>query len=181
MVLAMVGLPAAASESLDLESRIACQETIEQVYWQHRIWPSSNLTPKPPLSEILSREALRQRAERTILISNALERFWQRPVRAAELQAELRRIFRDSRDPARLAEIVGALGGDGYRLGECLARPLLAERLARSFYAAAERPGRPSFDEWLASVQSDLDRELVTEPGDWTGWAPPRSSASSAP
>lgn len=181
IALAVAGLPAAASEPLDLEGRIACRETIEQVYWRHRIWPSANLTPKPSLSEVLPKAALRQRVERTILLSNALERYWHRPVGAAELAAELRRIFRDSRDPERLAEIVAALDEDGYRLAECLARPLLAERLVRSFYAADQRfgagKGHPSFDKWLASVQSGLELELVTERADWKSWEPPLAAS----
>ena len=138
--------------------------------------------PKPSLSEILPAEAVRREAERTILISKALERFWQRPVRAAELQTELSRIFRETRAPERLEEIAAALGGDGYRLAECLARPLLVERLARASYGDDERfgagLGRPSFDEWLESVRPDLDLQLVTEPATWAEWAPPSAGVT---
>ena len=142
---------------------------------------------KPALSELLPAEALRGQIERAVLISNALERYWHRPVRAAELRAELHRIFRDSRDPERLEEIVAALNGDGYRLAECLARPLLVERMARAFYADDERFGagadpeqRPSFDEWLESVRPGLSLQLVTEPAAWAGWEAPSVSTSGA-
>ena len=41
----LAALPTAASTAsgpLDLNGRIACRKTIEQVYWKHRTWPSAN-------------------------------------------------------------------------------------------------------------------------------------------
>ena len=44
-----------------------------------------------------------------------------------------------SKQPSVLREIFEALGNDPYLVAECLVRPILAERTARSFYARDER------------------------------------------
>ena len=38
---------------LSFEQRVGCQRAIEEVYWQHRIWPAANPGPKPALDEVL--------------------------------------------------------------------------------------------------------------------------------
>ena len=59
-------IAAAETRSLSLEERIAAQRAIEQVYWNHRLWPGENRTAKPPLSAVLSDAALRARGEETL-------------------------------------------------------------------------------------------------------------------
>ena len=49
----------AAPRTLTFDDRVAAQRAIEQVYWNHRIWPTENPTPKPPLSVVMSDEAIR--------------------------------------------------------------------------------------------------------------------------
>ncbi len=46
---------------------------------------------------------------------------------------------RDTNQPDRLREMFAALDNDPYVVAECLARPLLAERLAREWYAFDSR------------------------------------------
>ena len=185
-ILALALLAAGASaararEPLDLERRVACRQAIEEVRWRQRIWPAANPTPKPALAAVLAPEAIRGDIERTLRLSGALESFWRRPVGAAELAAELDRVFRDTRAPEQLAELVRALGGDGYLLGECLARPLLVERLARAYAASDERLGagatRLPFEEWLAGLEPGLERTAASEPAAWADWSPPTLGA----
>ena len=71
--------------------------------------------------------------------SNALENLWQRPVTGEQLQAELERMARDTHDPDMLREMFDALGNDPTLLAETLARPILAGRLIRDWYASDER------------------------------------------
>src|SRR5262245_65927333 len=52
------------------------------------------------------------------------------------LRAELERVARDSRAPARLVELYAALGNDPRLIQESLIRPVLASRLARAELAA---------------------------------------------
>ena len=71
--------------------------------------------------------------------SQALEDFWQRPIAAEQLQAELDRMARDTKQPAVLRELFAALGNDPFVIAECLARPALAERLLSNWYAYDQR------------------------------------------
>src|SRR4030067_1596899 len=74
---------------LDLESRLVCRQAIEEVYWQHRIWPEENLTPKPDLDQVLPAQVLQGRVGDELRRSNALAPLWQRPLTSAQLQAAI--------------------------------------------------------------------------------------------
>jgi len=125
----------ARAASLSIEARADAQRAIEQVYWTHRVWPKENLAPKPALASVLSGDALRARAEEALRKSQALEKWWGRALTGAQLQAELNRMARETRDPATLRELFAALDDDPRRIAETLARAKLADRLLRSGYA----------------------------------------------
>ncbi|MFZ5785545.1 MAG: hypothetical protein ACOY3Y_03795, partial [Acidobacteriota bacterium] len=122
-----------------LEQRVAAQRAIEEVYWRHRLWPEQNPGAKPALSSVLPERLIVQRAEDGVRMSLALERLWRRPITAAHLQAELRRMARETRKPEVLAELFAALGNEPTAVAEHLARPLLAGRLLRTFYQRDRR------------------------------------------
>ena len=61
--------------------------------------------------------------------SQVLEDYWHRPLTAEQLQGETNRMAEHSKQPQVLRELFAALGNDPYIIAECLARPLLAERL----------------------------------------------------
>ena len=61
--------------------------------------------------------------------SQVLEDYWQQPITADQLQAEMDRMAQHTRQPEVLRELFAALGNDPFVIAECLARPLLAERL----------------------------------------------------
>src|SRR4029077_1766320 len=71
--------------------------------------------------------------------SEALEDYWQRPLTAEQLQAEMERMAKHTRQPEVLREIFEALGDDPYVIAECLARSALSERLLTNFYAHDQR------------------------------------------
>ena len=71
--------------------------------------------------------------------SHALEDYWQRPITPEELQAEMDRIAHNTRQPDTLREIFAALGNDAAVIAECVARPVLAERLVRDLSARDEQ------------------------------------------
>jgi hypothetical protein len=131
-------LPAVATPP-SLEERIAAQRAIEEVFWRHRTWPSVNAGTKPPLERLLPEGALRGRVLEGLAQSEALGEFWGRPLTAEDLRAEMDRMADRTRDPEMLRELFAALGDDPERIAECLARPALAERLIRSWYASDER------------------------------------------
>ena len=61
--------------------------------------------------------------------SLALQDYGQHPITAEQLQAEMDRMARDTKQPQVLRELFEALGNDPAVIAECLARPTLAERL----------------------------------------------------
>jgi hypothetical protein len=108
--------------------RVAYQRAIEEVYWRHRIWPKENPDPKPPLDAVMSQAQLEKKVEEYLRKSQALEDYWRRPITAEELQAEMERMARYTRQPDILRELFEALGNDPFIIAECLARPILVDR-----------------------------------------------------
>src|SRR5438128_5131591 len=71
--------------------------------------------------------------------SQALEDYWERPITAEQLQAEMDRMAKHTKQPEVLRELFAALGNDPFVIAECLARPVLADRLLINWYAYDQR------------------------------------------
>ena len=71
--------------------------------------------------------------------SQALEDYWQRPITGEQLQAEMDRMAKHTKQSEVLRELFEALGNDPFVIAECLARPALSERLLTSWYAYDQR------------------------------------------
>ena len=119
--------------------RVAYQRAIEDVYWRHRIWPRERPDPKPSLDAVMSQAQLEKKVADYLRKSQALEDYWQRPITADQLQAEMDRMAKHTKQPEVLRELFNALGNDPFVIAECLARPALAERLVTSWYPYDER------------------------------------------
>src|SRR5207247_3252638 len=109
--------------------RISYQRAIEEVYWRHRTWPKERPDPKPTLDAVMSQAQLEKKVEDYLRDSQALEDYWQKPIAPEQLQAEIERMARDTKQPEVLRELFEALGNDPFVIAECLARPVLAEQL----------------------------------------------------
>src|SRR5436189_5213774 len=119
------------ARAFSFAERVAYQRAIEDVYWRHRIWPRNggeNPDPKPSLDAVMSQAQLENKVTGYLRDSLALEDYWQRPITAEQLQAEMDRMARDTKQPEVLQELFEALGNDPAVIAECLARPILAER-----------------------------------------------------
>src|SRR5437763_6183400 len=125
----------AAYRTLTFADRVAYQRAIEEVYWRHRIWPKERPEPKPSLDSVMSQAQLEKKVTDYLRKSQALEYYWQRPITAEQLQAEMDRMAQHTRQPEVLHEVFEALGNDRFVIAECLARPALAERLITNWYA----------------------------------------------
>lgn len=139
---------------LTFEDRVHFGTAIEQVYWNHRIWPEENTTPKPPLEAVLPEASIRGKVEDYLKKSNALEIYWKMPVTAQQLQAEMDRIARETEKPDVLLELFAALHNDPYLIAECLARPILADRIIHNMYAGDER--------FHGALKRQIESELTT-------------------
>ena len=115
--------------TLTFADRVAYQRAIEEVYWRHRIWPEENPKPKPSLDEVMSEAQLERKVDEYLSDSQTLESYWNKQLTPDQLQAEMERMARYTRQPEVLLELFNALGNDPAVVAECLARPVLAGRL----------------------------------------------------
>src|SRR6478672_12233498 len=130
-----------AGAGLTFAERVAYQWAIEDVYWHHRIWPKSNANVKPPLDKMMSQAEIEKKVEDYLRDSQALEDHWKRPLSSEQLQAEIDRMAKHTKQPEMLRELFEALGNDGFVIAECLARPVLTERLVGDL-SAPDNKGR---------------------------------------
>ena len=148
--------------TLTVDERVEAQRAIEEVYWRHRIWPAENAGPKPSLDQVLPDSAIRAKVEDDLRKSEALATTFAVSIGSRELQAELSRMVSDTRDGAMLGELFAALGNDPDRIADCLARPVLVDRLARErFEASPAKAMGDAFDSWWADERS---RHVVVLP-----------------
>jgi N-acetylneuraminic acid mutarotase len=124
-----------ADTPLTFGDRVRAQEAVERVYYNHRIWPGENPGPKPPFERMISRAQIEAKIEDYLKKSAALEKFWQRPIQLEQLQAEMDRMAKQTKDSDTLRELFAALDNDPFLIAECLARPVLADRLIQNWYA----------------------------------------------
>jgi N-acetylneuraminic acid mutarotase len=161
---------------LTFDERVSAERAIEQVYWNHRIWPKDNPGPKPPLATVMSEDVIRLRVEEYLKESNALGR-WGRPITAEQLQIEIDRIAAGSRDPQVLSELFAALGHDPLLIVETLARPALADRLVRNRYES-DAGRRRTFETWWSEERERTSASVVPPPAVYSLPALPSSACS---
>lgn len=100
--------------TLTFAERVAYQHAIEDVYWRHRIWPEVSPNPKPSLSAAISEGQLEDKVTDYLRKSQALEDYWQRPITPDQLQAEMDRMAKNTKQPDVLHELFEALGNDPF-------------------------------------------------------------------
>src|SRR5207247_6470921 len=128
-----------SQRTLTFAERIAHQQAIEDVYWRHRIWPKERPDPKPSLDAVMPQAQLEEKVADYLRKSQALEDHWQRPITAEQLQTEMDRMARNTKQPEVLRELFDALGNDPFVIAECVAKPVLCERLVDDFYAQDQK------------------------------------------
>ena len=144
--------------TLTFEQRVDYQRKIEEVYWHHRIWPKERTDSKPALETVMSRAQIENKVRDHLRNSGVLEEYWQQPVSAQQLQAEMERMAQHTKDPAMLRELFEALGNDPFVIAECLARPALSERRVTEFYETNAKPGSVPRQRGQAEVHSQSPR-----------------------
>jgi len=128
-----------SQRTLTFAERVAYQRAIEDVYWRYRSWPKGRSDAKPALDTVMSQAQLERKVTDYLRKSQALEDYWQWLVIAEQLQAEMDRMAKHTKQPEVLRELFDALGNDPFVIAECLARPTLAEHLLTNWYAYDQR------------------------------------------
>jgi N-acetylneuraminic acid mutarotase len=138
--------------TLSFTERVAYQRAIEEIYWRHQIWPKERPDAKPYLDAVMTRAQLEKEVTDYERKSQALEDYWHRPITAEQLQAEMDRMAQHTKQPDVLHELFEALGNDPFVIAECLARPMLAERLLMNWHSYGQIIG----GELTQSAEADL-------------------------
>jgi len=182
LMVLLLPAPALAQRVLTFEERVAAQEAIERVYYGYQTGAVA------PFEAAVPRAVVERKVRTALAQSAALEALWGTPVTAAMLRAELERIVASTRFPARLRQVSAALGDDPFLLQECLARPVLVDRLSHSFLAGDERArgrgevraaagesaSRRGWDEWWGTARLGFEEVAVAAVAGDPG---PRASA----
>jgi N-acetylneuraminic acid mutarotase len=135
---APVNISHPATAGLTFAERVGYQRAIEEVYWRHRTSPKENAQPKPSFDAMISQTQLEKKVEECLRKSRLLadQRGW--PITPSELQAEMDRMARDTKQPDVLRELFVALGNDPFVIAECLAGPTLVGRLTADLSAVGD-------------------------------------------
>src|SRR5262249_44736122 len=88
-----------SQRTLSFAERVTYQRAIEEVYWRHRIWPKERPDHKPPLDAVMSQAQVEKKVQDYLRDSQMLEEHWQQPITAQQLQAEMNRMARDTKQP----------------------------------------------------------------------------------
>src|SRR5215813_13552884 len=78
-----------SGRSMTVGERVAHQRAIEEVYWRHRLWPATNLGPKPRLEEVMPQEQIEVKVKDYLCGSEKLECNWHRPITGEMLRSEV--------------------------------------------------------------------------------------------
>jgi hypothetical protein len=166
----------ASQRTLTFADRVAYQRAVEEVYWLHRIWPKENPRPKPSLDEVMSQEQIQQKVEEYLRNSQLLADQWQRPITPEQLQAEIDRMANHTRQSEVLRELFAALGNDPFVVAECVARPILSERLVGELQVGSNPPAET---ESLGSLTAKRETPSVTTDKMNSGYYLPEIASSS--
>jgi len=158
------GKTSSQTQAFSFVERVVFQRAIEDVYWRHRIWPKENPDPKPSLDAVMTQAQLQKKVTDYLRDSQELEGYWQRPITVEELQAEMDRMAQHTRQPEVLRELFEALGNDPFVIAECLARPLLAERLLTQLADEQVKQTIPIYEQ-VAAATGDYHLPLVSDGG----------------
>ena len=142
---------------MSFAERVAYQRAIEDVYWRHRIWPKERPDPKPSLDVVMSQATIEKKVQDYLRNSELLEQDWQKPITAEQLQTEMERMASHTKQPEVLRELFAALGNDPFVIAECLARPVLSERLQ---FATVESSKEP-LESWSAKAQDQMPNVMA--------------------
>jgi N-acetylneuraminic acid mutarotase len=154
----------ASNRTMTFAERVSYQRAIEEVYWRHRIWPKERPDPKPSLDVVISQAQLEKKVADYLRNSQTMEDYWQRPVTVEELQAEMARMAKHTKQPEMLRELFEALGNDPSVIAECLARPALARHFATNFYRDSQQPSQS----WTARDENRMPKLMAAASTNYT-------------
>jgi N-acetylneuraminic acid mutarotase len=128
-----------AQEGLKFEERVLVQGKVEKVLYENRIWPGSNKENKPSFEAIVTNEILSSKVKDYLKKEEALKSIWNVKISNQDVEKEVQRIFKNSKDRILLDKIVSSLDGNLFLFGECVAKPILIERKINQLYSSDQK------------------------------------------
>jgi N-acetylneuraminic acid mutarotase len=119
---------------------------------------------------VISQAQLEKKVEGYLRKSQFVAEQRESPITASELQAEMERIASHSLHPRVLLELFQALDNDPFLIAECLARPIVAERLVREYKHGSSNPlldgktNRQAMANFWPSALANIARGAVDPP-----------------
>ena len=144
---------AVPDRTLTFAERVAYQRAIEEVYWRHRIWPKESPDPKPSLDAVMSQAQLENKVTDYLRDRRRLRITGKGRLLLSNYRPKWTEWHGTPTSPKCCDELFEALGNDPFVIAECLARPILAERLVSDI---VRRTPRTAFDSWRATAESQL-------------------------
>jgi N-acetylneuraminic acid mutarotase len=154
IALSAVSASGAAARSVTWKERVKAQEAIDRIYYGHLIGATQKF------EEVVPRPVIEARVSDYLRKSMALEKYFNTRLTTATLDAEVQRMAGSSVMPGRLEEIFAALGNDPQTIRECLARPMLADRIARGVFGPSRvlLGSRPiPWEEWWEKTSLEFN------------------------
>jgi N-acetylneuraminic acid mutarotase len=149
-----------SQRTLTLAERVAYQRAIEEVYWRHRIWPKERPDPKPSLHAVMSQAQLEQKVKDYLRKSQLVTDQRGSPITVEQLQAEMDRMAKHTKQPEVLHELFEALGNDPFVIAECLARPVLTHRMLATAESVKES--------WAAKPEAQMSVTMAAVSANYT-------------
>jgi N-acetylneuraminic acid mutarotase len=120
------------------------------------MWPQAN-GPKP----VFVAASTRVKVDDVLRKSNALKTLWGQNISGEMLQAEINRLASHTKNPELLSELFSSLKDDPQLIAEMIARPILVDRLSRSFYEQDRQLNHAaSFDHWWQATRSQFSNNV---------------------
>jgi hypothetical protein len=133
--------------------RVSCAIALSRLQWSYNLWPADNGV-KPDFSTVADLDKLQQQTELSIKKERLLSAFFGVELTKQQLQAELDRMARSTRNSQRLQHLFTLLGNDAKTVIECVARPNLVNQHLTAQYQQS--------DKIHADVKAQAESELAS-------------------
>lgn len=160
--------------NLGTENRIFYQTQIEHLYWKFRKAYYQKDRHFRNFEKDVPQKVIFRKVDDYLQKSLLLKRLWNKEITGVDLQNEINRITSGTKYPGRLQQLWSVCGNDPHIIAECVARPLLVDRLIRQNFNSDRRFQGRRYDtarrEWnitdetmfLNSTQPDVAIETWT-------------------
>ncbi len=116
-----------------VQNRIQCQEVINSIKWDNLEWPKQNIYKKPPF-QTTGHTYSEKKVLESLHMEWTLFNYFGIEFSDFQLQNELNRIIKNSKDKKKLKEYFDHLDNDPVTITECMVRPALVNQTLHKLF-----------------------------------------------